>query len=81
MDVGSVTVFGVGLVGGNSGEEETFTVVAKKETASKYYVLANRTDNVNITLVIKMDNMIINGQIKMGHIGLVARMSVSGYRG
>ncbi|XP_076455178.1 filamin-A-like isoform X2 [Babylonia areolata] len=30
---GFVTAFGVGLVGGNSGEEETFTVVAKKGTA------------------------------------------------
>ena len=31
-----VTAFGVGLVGGNSGEEETFTVVAKKGTASEW---------------------------------------------
>ncbi|KAK7113041.1 filamin-A-like isoform X2 [Littorina saxatilis] len=30
---GLVTAFGVGLVGGNSGEEETFTVVAKSGTA------------------------------------------------
>ena len=32
---GFVTAFGVGLVGGNSGEEETFTVVAKQGTASE----------------------------------------------
>ncbi|XP_025077978.1 filamin-A-like isoform X3 [Pomacea canaliculata] len=30
---GFVTAFGVGLVGGNSGEEESFTVVAKQGTA------------------------------------------------
>ncbi|XP_076459972.1 filamin-A-like isoform X2 [Babylonia areolata] len=30
---GFVTAFGVGLVGGSSGEEETFTVVAKQGTA------------------------------------------------
>lgn len=33
---GFVTAFGVGLVGGNSGEEESFTVVAKQGTASKW---------------------------------------------
>lgn len=32
---GFVTAFGVGLVGGSSGEEETFTVVAKQGTASE----------------------------------------------
>jgi hypothetical protein len=32
---GFVTAFGVGLVGGLSGEEEQFTVVAKQGTASE----------------------------------------------
>ena len=37
---GFVTAFGVGLVGGNSGEEETFTVVAKQGTASEWPCLS-----------------------------------------
>ncbi|KAL8614771.1 hypothetical protein ACOMHN_017752 [Nucella lapillus] len=45
---GFVTAFGVGLVGGNSGEEETFTVVAKKGTAKDIEVKIDGAAKVDL---------------------------------
>lgn len=35
---GYVTAFGAGLVGGMSGQNQTFTITAKKGTLSKYNI-------------------------------------------